>query len=338
MNPLSKKNRIVSFLMMIFIFFVVSPLILAYSLGYRFDDELSWIETGGIYIHANVSNTEVYLEGKFIENNGVLLRNTLIQNLRPDTSYKIEVHKEGLHSWIKTLYVQPSLVTEGTLMMLPKEIEKTKIYPYQDSDGNGTTTKPIVEKNTTKISPKEDSLMLKTEEYRNLEILFNPELATTSASDSSNKKIPNKDSELIILPEEKEDIPEYFIEIGIEDPSLLDNLIETGDEVMWLEDNQIVLYWVGKSEEIPYYYCLFQECRDKITLTWDNPIEKFTLFPGRGDVWVVLSSDGIWAVEIDDRSERNIQPIYLGKDLDFIINDQNNIVVLDQDIFYELNL
>lgn len=332
MKPLSKKQRIISFILMIFIFLIVCPLILAYSLGYRFDDTFSWIETGGIYLHANISNTEIYLAGKFIENNGVLLRNTLIQNLRSDTSYKMEVHKEGYHSWIKMLYVQPSLVTEGSLMMMPKDIEKKGIYPYQDEFGEGTTTIPVGPLNKEEISKNGD--------YEELEILFGLVEAATS-TDLSNEK----DSEDDFLSAstssstiEEDKTPEHFIELGIEDPTLLRNLIETSNEVMWLEDPGIVIYWIGKKESAPYYYCLLKKCRNKINLNWDIGIKRFSLFPGRSDVWIVLDDNGLWAVEIDDRSERNIQPIYLGADLDFRVNDKSNIVVLDNDIFYELSL
>lgn len=332
MKPLSKKQRIISFVFMIFIFLIVCPLILAYSLGYRFDDTFSWIETGGIYLHANVSNTEIYLAGKFIENNGVLLRNTLIQNLKSDTSYKVEVHKEGYHSWIKMLYVQPSLVTEGSLMMMPKEIEKNEIYPYQDEFGEGTTTLPIL--------PLDEEEISKNRNYEELEILFDLVEVATSTDSLDEEEL---DEKLLLTSTttstiEEKIVSDTFVELGIEDPTLLKNLIETSNEIMWLEDPGIVIYWIGKKESAPYYYCLLKKCRNKINLNWDNDIKRFSLFPGRSDVWIVLDDGGLWAVEIDDRSERNIQPIYLGDDLDFRINDKSNIVVLDNGIFYELNL
>ena len=60
--------------------------------------------------------------------------------------------------------------------------------------------------------------------------------------------------------------------------------------------------------------------------------------PGRNDVWIVLVQDGIYAVEVDSRSKRNIQPIYLGKDLDFRLDGSGNLIVKDKGSFIELDL
>jgi hypothetical protein len=76
------------------------------------------------------------------------------------------------------------------------------------------------------------------------------------------------------------------------------------------------LNWISKSEQVPYYYCNGEKekiCNEKITLDWSNEILKFEYMPGRSDVWIVLVNDGIYAVEVDHRSDRNIQKIYLAK-------------------------
>lgn len=301
-------------------------------MGYRFDDTLVWVETGGIYIHSDVPNAEIFLDGEFVDKNGVLIRNTLIQNLRPDDWYTVEIHKENYHSWIKELFVKPSLVTEARILMLPVEIEKEAFYPYEDDNGNGTTTALIDD---------EEEEVEKNSDYLDFEIIFG--LATSTNENSDAIEIIQDGMGAIATTTtndfDLEEIPEYFIQLGVRDPNVLENLITKNDEVSWLEDGQIVLHWIGKIGSIPYYYCQKEECRTSIRLDdWEDEIIKFDYLVGRDDVWIVLTNSGLWAVEVDDRSNRNIQPIYLGDDLDFAVDDRNRLIVLDNEVFYLLKI
>lgn len=335
MKPLSRKQRRLSLGLSLLVFIVVAPFIVAYSTGYRLSDlgeKLQIIQTGGIYIHSEVPNSNVFIDGEFFENNGTWIRNTLIQNLSPKKDHVVEIHKEGYHSWIKLLEVNPSFVSEGHALLLPKEIEKTATYQFVDAEGVATTT--------------ESDLILENPVYFDMEVLFS--LASSTEEISAQLKaeeIAAKNAAKLLEQgitasttlEVKKDIPEYFVELGIEDPDELENLIINGDQVSWLENGDIVTSWIGRENEIPYYYCkTIGECITTIGLDWDDEIIRFGFLPGRDDVWIVQISTGIWAVEVDDRSARNIQPIYEGENLDFRINERNRLIVLDEEVFYEL--
>ena len=110
------------------------------------------------------------------------------------------------------------------------------------------------------------------------------------------------------------------------------------------------MHWIDKIENIAFYYCNplsrslingDQEeriCNEEIVLDWADDIKRFDYYPGRGDVWIVLTSGGIYAVEVDPRSGRNIQPIYEGLNLDFRLNNVGNLIVKDKGSFIEVDL
>ena len=98
------------------------------------------------------------------------------------------------------------------------------------------------------------------------------------------------------------------------------------------------MHWVGEKDATPFYYCVPLECRTTLSLDWASGIIRFDLMPGRNEIALVLNADGLWAVEMDDRSERNIQPVYMGKGIDFRINDSDRIVVSDDGVFFELRI
>lgn len=336
MRPLPNKTRYVSLIALVILFLLVTPILISYSLGYRIydiNDVFTLEKTGGIYVHSNISNTEVYLDGEFIKTNGVLLRNTLIQNLKPEINHYVEVHKDGYQSWVKTLPVYSSLVTEGRVLMIPKEIPEREIYPFLDKDGVGTTTVPTGTR-VVKGKPVPNN-----DEYKNVMALF--EGKDIYATSSQTKVITNLNSKgaTSTTATTTKELPEHFAELGIKDPDSLENLVQNAEEISWLENGNIILNWVGKNVEIPYYYCLEPDnCNERIVLDWSDEIKKFDFLPGRNDVFLVLVDTGLYAVEADGRSDRNIQQVYTKNIDDFIVGPNNKIFVRDADTFFELTI
>lgn len=318
MQPLSKKKRAISWAILFVIFLILAPLILYRSFGYKIDELRGVIKTGGIYIHSDLSSSEIFVDGKYFKNNGVLLKNTLVQDLDPLTVHKIEMHKEGYHSWIKELSVAEGLVTEAVSMMLPIEMTKTEILPYIDSTGAGTTTAMVG-----------GVKLVKNATFTEMQTLFDLVKATTTA------KTVTKASTTVST-STKEVVPKYFTELGIADPSLLKNLIVKGEEISWLDNGNVLINWIGKKDATPFYYCILSDCRKQISLDWKTEILRFDFMPNKNHILLVLNSEGLWAVEIDDRSDRNIQPIFVGNKLDFRINENNRIVILQNGSFFEL--
>lgn len=364
MKPLSTKTRFKLILASAFVFIIIVPIVLASSFGYKissFGDVLTLVKTGGIYLHSDIPNTSIYVDDEYFKDNGRLLRNTLIQDLLPYQEYEVVIIKEGLHDWRKTLRVEPSRVTEASVLMLPVEIDSRAIYPFADRNGQGTTTTPVTFSINTisgKIIPSNQEYIelmniFTGEDFYGLEevdgvddseiadgIGFDPILTSTSTPTTSDDSIV----------ESMTKVEQYFSNLQIEDYSELNNMRETRDQVAWIDAGNIRIGWFDYDKIPHYYFCLESDnCRTEILVDWDDEILEFEFMPDRNEILIVRTAKGIYAVEIDDRSDRNIQPVYTTvagvvdgsnsvEDIELGLNNSGNIVVKDGEIFYELDL
>lgn len=339
MKPLTKKTRLKLIIASIFVFVIVTPFILASSFGYKISslgDVFTLVKTGGIYLHSDISNASIFIDDEYFKDNGRLLRNTLIQDLMPNEEYEIVIIKEGLHDWRKKLNVDPSLVTEATVLMLPLEIESREIYPFFDKEGNGTTTTPT----TLSINTLVGKIIPDNQEYIDLmNILTEEDFYGLNPIEKVEVSPADDTLATSTSPEPIDDITKYFLSIGIEDRDELENLRQVGDQFAWIDNGNVRVNWVG-GEKLPnYYFCIrIDECRDEIILDWTDDVLEFEFMPGREEILIVKTFDGVYAVEIDDRSDRNIQPVYSGEELELGISPNNKIVVKDGEVFHELDL
>jgi hypothetical protein len=366
MKPLSQKVRFRLIVLSLFLFIIIAPIILANSFGYRiesFDDIFNWTKTGGIYLHSNIDSAAIFIDGKYHKDSGRLLRNTLIQDLNPNKTYEIVIIKEGLNDWRKSLTVYPSIVTEAATLMLPKDISDREIYPHLDNFRRGTTTPLAAEAVVLDVEKVAADFDLDLEMMNKLSLNYiptNPEYAEivnvfleeevfeTNRSGVSLATPPVKESLITIEENDSSittedlisDLPEFVQKLGLEIESLdeLNGLIELSHQVAWIENGNIVVNWVDENTSPAYYYCLNpEECREQITIDWSEEIKDFRFMSGFDEFIVILVDGGIYATEVDDRSPRNIQPVYGGNNLEFTIVD-GQIVVLNGGIFYELDL
>lgn len=102
-------------------FFLISPVIILYSAGWRIDlKTLSVQKTGGIFLKTKMKDVVLSIDGKSHKAKSRFLSGLFINNLLP-RSYRLEVSKDGYHSWVKNLEVKPSLVTETkNIVLVPK--------------------------------------------------------------------------------------------------------------------------------------------------------------------------------------------------------------------------
>ncbi len=323
MKPLTKKQRSLSLIILGIVFISVAPIIVLYSLGYTLDKDFSFQKTGGIFIHSTISNSAVNIDGKFFKTNGIFIRNTLIQDLVPNKNYKIEVQKEGYQSWIKNIYVYPSIVSEGSVMMMPEKFEIREIFKYIDNNGLATST-PLIK---TQIKPTNSEFISVTNLFASSTKKVEKTLVTSTTTPSNVVK-------------QKTKIELFFESLSISNHEKLNNLIVNGEEVSWIENGDINLYWMDDMTSSPYYYCGGEErtCINKIILDWGDEIKKFDYLPGRNDVWIVLTNNGIYAVEVDGWTQRNIQTIYLGSNLDFRLTQNDTLLIKEGVKFFEINL
>lgn len=132
MEPLSSRKRKMYFTVCVLLFVLLCPVVILYSIGYRFDKTLGFVKTGGLYINLDLPGAEIYLDSKLVRHTNVLFDSYFLQNLRPK-EYFIIVAKEGYYSWAKRLPIMPEKVTQIEPFLLPKETPLREI-PMQNQE------------------------------------------------------------------------------------------------------------------------------------------------------------------------------------------------------------
>jgi hypothetical protein len=309
------------------VFILGAPLLIGYSKGYRLDDALELIQTGGIYLHSDVANTNVYIDDVFIEKNGQFLRNTFVQTLLPNRTHKVVVQKEGLQDWRKDLMVLPDLVTEANVIMLPREFEWRMIPATSTLPVSGPAS-ALVSASSSVPNPEYVSL---TEEFAQDLDQFEVEVASTTVVLVKGKPVATTTTLVEVQ------YPSWLAPIASTTGFADEDMVrEREGMALWLHDGNVHAVWVRPSDPPPFYFCV-KECVRELVIDWKEPIRRYDFFPNRNDVVVVASDQGIYAVELDDRSQRNIQVIRAGLGLDFRLNG-DEIVVFDGATYWETRL
>ena len=104
------------------IFFIVSPLLILYSLGYRYNFSTNSIEkNGAFYIKSYPKNANIFINDK--KNNKKTPRQIL--NIKPD-NYKLKITKENYLDWKKELAIIEGETTfvENIVLFLEKQTKK----------------------------------------------------------------------------------------------------------------------------------------------------------------------------------------------------------------------
>lgn len=99
-------HRRLIYLSFIAVFFIVTPLIIIHTTGYRYNFKRGRLEkTGIIYLESKPRAAEIYINGSYEKDTPARFTQLL-----PDR-YSIEVKKDGYHSWYKTMEVKSNLTT-----------------------------------------------------------------------------------------------------------------------------------------------------------------------------------------------------------------------------------
>jgi len=125
---MSKKARTVLFLICLLLFFLTTPLIILYSLGYRFNwnpsaGGIKLTQTGGFGFKIQPKQVKIYIDGKLIKKTDFILGSALVENLLPKR-YKVELKKEGYLTWEKNLEIEEKKVVEiKNIILFPENID-----------------------------------------------------------------------------------------------------------------------------------------------------------------------------------------------------------------------
>lgn len=305
MQPLSRNKRMTYLAVFTVLFVIAIPTLIAYSIGYRLGDAFSLVKTGGVYVYSEISGVSVYIDGELAKETGFLLRNSFIQNLKPDR-YEIRVAKEGYREWVKTIRVYPNKVAEIHPFTLPTQLSLRLVSRYLDSSGAATSTNQSIRR---VLNP----------EYEEAAELF--VTATTTVAAKPVTRPVTATSSSSTLP--------------VVDPRTLEpGFIKRDDLYAWLDKGAVVLEWTGSYDRTPYYFCDDGICRPRVTVSLDRPIKSFGWYSRRDDVLLVVTDRGVYATEVDDRSALNVYEIYEGTGLDARVSPSGDVVVKNGDSFF----
>lgn len=322
MSPLSVKTRKRVLYVLLVLFVILTPMLIGYSKGYRLDDAFDLVQTGGIYLHSDVANTSVYIDDEFIENNGAFLRNTLIQNLLPNRYYAVYVEHDMYQSWQKVLFVQPKLVTEARVLMLPKTFSWEYIYATSTISKESTTTDATTTGATeTEVINPEFTTMQHL--FENTTEQFAVEVATSTYEYIRGVRHATTTTVTEIR------FPDWFNDVA--STSVLrgkDMVRERNGIITWLEDGDLFAVWGKEDAPPPYFFCT-TTCKERLAINWQEDIIRYEFYPNREDVVLLLSERGLYAVELDNRSQRNIQVIIEEPNLNFRLLPDGSVAVYD---------
>ena len=139
MKPLSARKRRLYVLFFIVLFLISVPLALLYAGGYRYKLGVGFVETGGIFLSVPYSDANIFLNGKGIGRSHLLNKNFFIDNLAAGI-YEVEVERESDYPWRRQFVVEPELVTDADVFLVPLQINTVELSFAADAP---TTTKHV---------------------------------------------------------------------------------------------------------------------------------------------------------------------------------------------------
>lgn len=348
-EPLAYWRRKVIFILLVIAFLLCLPAFMFYATGYRYDifsGKPTITATGALYISADVQDGSIYIDEAEVTNARVFRNASYIQGLEPNM-HRVHVQAPGMHTWVKNLSVYPHIVTEAEAFNLPLVPQVRVVTEYQTIRGEavfmvGSSTAPVLPASSSSVpfvvaTSTATSSYRVNSEYALLLDLFEEKASTTKARalmterfgfSTSTTPVPDMGTTTvtrnnIALFESKGEvyaqalgtgrqIPHYFctnqVEIDI-------NLDEPLPEVVPLSDGELFF-----EETLDTLSNNTRECRETIVIDRKGEtVIGFDFFPGNDNLVLMHLTSGLYVVEIDDRSWQNMQPLYLGTNLEMFV-------------------
>jgi hypothetical protein len=369
-QPLSYTKRRRTFFFLLAIFVISLPFLYLYATGYRFDpkDPNAIVGTGGIYVAAERTGAEIYIDDELVRETRVFRTAFYAQNLEPRT-HKVHVQKEGHHTWVKELPVTSHRVTEAQAFNMPLIPELRVISEHVSATGTAVVKTPLLA--TTTVNE-----VLATTTKATSTFSVNPEYATliehfVSTTTASEKTLITRLNEELVGTTTPEVSP------------ATSTREQGGVRLSLADDGSVYAEWIGRFEDMPYYYCAApfprystttvasstintldtdnaalatlsredeavfthpvqqatenEECDRRIKLDAGAAIRGFEFFPGSTDFVIIERESGIYLMEVDSRAWQNLQPLVLGENLNVHV-ENGSIYVYDGSLIYQVIL
>ncbi len=109
------------------------------------------------------------------------------------------------------------------------------------------------------------------------------------------------------------------------------------------EGNTVYAIWLADMRDIPFYFCGEDfdnaSCMPKLKIVDQGGIKSFDFYPGRSDLLIFSNKEGIYVTELDHRTPQNTEPLVVGANLDFRVQNGQDVYVKNQKkTIYKLEL
>jgi hypothetical protein len=369
-KPLPYKTRQRTFGLLILVFLVSLPFLYLYATGYRLDyrKPTNLVSTGGIYLAVNQEDVEIYIDDVLSRELRSFRKAYYAQSLDAGT-HRVHVQKEGYHTWVKELPVSKHLVTEAEAFNLPLVPQVRVISQWQSATGSMVVSAPLVNASSTNelfaTTTKRTTGFVSNPEF----VAFMTQFGTTSTS-TKKETAAQQIKELLRGDATSTDalIEEVatttIISGGVK-------LHEQGEELFatWVGSFEQMPYYYcapdfpryssSTPEVVPETVTLVEPVKEEVveeefvmhpvqTVTEDlaceptiridrkwQAVHDFDFLPGSTDFVIIALEDGVYVVEVDDRSWQNVQPLMMGKNLRMHI-EGGNVYLYDGTLIYQV--
>lgn len=366
-EPLPLRHRQRTFWALLVLFVCAIPFIYLYATGYRFEfgERANIVSTGGMYIAAERTGAEIYIDNELVRETRVFRRAFYAQSLEPGT-HRVHVQKDDHHTWVKELPVLPHLVTEAQAFNLPLAPQVRVISKWQSATGSAVVYGPLLNASTTnailRATTTATSTFTRNVEYTSLMELFATTTATTSKETPASGIFGTAPATTTATTSSGRAPTTTKESRGVR---------------LFEDDGSVFVAWVGSRESMPYYYCAEEfppyststslaplvtgegeeltantaellhpvqsvsegeECDPVIELDrMEQSVRDFDFLPGSTDFIILALEDGAYVVEADDRAWQNIQPLLLGEELRVRV-ENGQVYVYDGELIYHVIL
>jgi len=275
---MKRKTRLMILLACVLCFLVVSPILIAYSMGYRFDFENKKITlTGGIFVKTYPGADEIIIDSEKPQKLAWLSNSLFVQSLLPK-DHIVLVKKTGYYDYFKTLNVKEKEVAKiENIILFKKDItfevsESLSALPETKKANfailNGNKIVAYYEQNSSLIWLGSDGFLYKSEisniSAKPLKLTLTPLSITKSGlykiiADNNNIFVNNAGN-LLILNKEKNELEAFAQNVSIAKVS------ENGENIVYSDNSTIYVSAISLENKPNVLYKASSKISDVIWL------------------------------------------------------------------------
>jgi len=368
MKPLSQRKRRFIFLLSLLLFIITVPFSVFYAIGYRFDfsDDIRNIKSvGGMYVRNDTNNTDMYVNNQPVRDMRVFQRAAYIQNLEAGI-HRIHVQGEHVQTWVKQLPVYAHFVTEVSSFNMPRVPQVRLITEWTDPSTGASVVLDQAATSTFAFASVTAPVIVAPATIATSTLTANAEF------DYVQSLVASSTEQRVLLQNAQSESGRFLFGSEIASSSVF-SLVGT-TTTTWRNftlrehKGEVYMHYSGASNDTPYYYCVLYSgkvrtsleygehvyeslrtqfpdlslllgsriCRDTIRIDRLNQeVLWFGFFPNSSDIVLMHLQDGLYAVEVDDRSWQNTQLLYPGSDF-HVAQDGGRIYIQDGEHLLEI--